>query len=84
MKAAWYEKQGPARDVLVVGVMDDPQPIVGEVRLRVVASGVNPGDVKKREDAFGIGMPYPRVITQSTKRRFPSRRSARQIANGSF
>ena len=25
-------------------------------------SGVNPGDVKKRQNAFGVGMPYPRVI----------------------
>jgi hypothetical protein len=25
MKAAWYEKQGAARDVLVVGEMDDPK-----------------------------------------------------------
>ena len=24
MKAAWYEKQGAARDVLVVGEMNDP------------------------------------------------------------
>ena len=55
MKAAWYEKQGPARDVLVVGEMDDPQPRAGEVRIRVAFSGVNPGDVKKREDAFGVG-----------------------------
>ena len=53
MKAAWYEKQGAARDVLVVG---------DELRIRVAFSGVNPGDVKKREDAFGVGMPYPRVI----------------------
>jgi len=65
MKAAWYEKQGPARDVLVVGTMDDPRPLSGEVRIRVAASGVNPGDVKKREDSFGIGMPYPRVIPHS-------------------
>src|SRR5713101_9429781 len=28
-------------------------------------SGVNPGDVKKRGDAFGVGMPYPRVIPHS-------------------
>jgi NADPH:quinone reductase-like Zn-dependent oxidoreductase len=62
MKAAWYEKQGAARDVLVVGNMDDPQPDAGEVRIRIAFSGVNPGDVKKREDAFGVGMPYPRVI----------------------
>ena len=65
MKAAWYEKQGPARDVLVVGEMDDPQPRAGEVRIRVAFSGVNPGDVKKREDAFGVGMPYPRVVPHS-------------------
>ena len=65
MKAAWYEKQGPARDVLVVGEMDDPEPRSGEVRIRVAFSGVNPGDVQKREDAFGVGMPYPRVVPHS-------------------
>lgn len=65
MKAAWYEKQGAAPDVFVVGEMDDPQPRGGEVRIRVAFSGVNPGDVKKREDAFGVGMPYPRVIPHS-------------------
>lgn len=65
MRAAWYEKQGPAREVLVVGEMPDPQPAAGEVRIRVAASGINPGDVKKREDTFGVGMPYPRVIPHS-------------------
>jgi NADPH2:quinone reductase len=65
MRAAWYEKQGAAREVLIVGEMQDPQPHVGEVRIRVAFSGVNPGDVKKREDAFGAGMPYPRVIPHS-------------------
>src|SRR6201993_3555993 len=65
MKAAWYEKQGAARDVLTIGEMDDPQPLAGEVRIRVAFSGVNPGDVKKREDAFGVGMPYPRDIPHS-------------------
>jgi NADPH2:quinone reductase len=65
MNAAWYEKQGPARDVLVVGTMPDPEPGPGEVRIRVAASGVNPGDVKKRQDTFGYGMSYPRVIPHS-------------------
>lgn len=65
MKAAWYERQGPASKVLVVGDMPDPGPGAGEVRIRVVASGINPGDVKKRLDAFGIGMAYPRVIPHS-------------------
>jgi NADPH:quinone reductase len=65
MKAAWYEKQGPAGEVLTVGDMPDPSPAPGEVRIRIAASGVNPGDVKKRQDAFGLGMPYPRVIPHS-------------------
>ena len=65
MRAAWYERQGAARDVLTVGEMDEPHPREGEVRIRVAASGVNPGDVKKRQNAFGIGMPYPRVIPHS-------------------
>lgn len=62
MKAVWYERQGLARDVLVVGDMDDPEPGTGQVRIQVKASGINPGDLKKRQDAFGIGMPYPRVV----------------------
>jgi NADPH2:quinone reductase len=65
MKAAWYERQGAAREVLVVGEMADPEPGEGEVRIRIAASGINPGDLKKRADAFGIGMPYPRVIPHS-------------------
>jgi NADPH2:quinone reductase len=65
MKAAWYEKQGPARDVLNVGEMAAPTAGPGEVRIRISASGINPGDTKKRGDAFGVGMPYPRVIPHS-------------------
>jgi NADPH2:quinone reductase len=65
MIAAWYERQGPARDVLMVGEMPDPHPAAGEVRIRIAASGINPGDIKKRQDAFGIGMPYARVIPHS-------------------
>lgn len=65
MKAAWYERQGSADDVLVVGEMPDPEPAPGEVRIRVAASGINPGDVQKRVDAFGYGMAFPRVIPHS-------------------
>lgn len=65
MKAAWYERQGPAEEVLIVGSMERPKPAHGEVLVRVAASGINPGDVKKRSDAFGIGMPFPRVIPHS-------------------
>jgi NADPH:quinone reductase len=45
--------------------MNEPKPGAGELRIRVAFSGVNPGDLKKREDAFGVGMPYPRVIPHS-------------------
>jgi NADPH2:quinone reductase len=48
--------------VVTIGEMDEPQPLAGEVRIRVAASGINPGDVKKRQNAFGVGMPYPRII----------------------
>lgn len=52
MRAAWFEKFGPARDVLVVGDKPAPQPQAGEVRVRLHASGVNPSDVKKRAGSF--------------------------------
>ncbi len=65
VKAAWYEKQGPAKEVIVVGEMPDPRPEQGEVRIRISASGINPGDVKKRQDTFGVEMAFPRVIPHS-------------------
>jgi NADPH2:quinone reductase len=65
VKAAWYEQQGPAREVLMVGEMPAPTPSPGEVRIRIAVSGINPGDIKKRQDAFGYGMPYTRVIPHS-------------------
>jgi NADPH:quinone reductase len=65
MRAAWYEQQGPARKVLKISEMADPTPGPGELRIRMVASGINPGDIKKRQNAFGYGMPYPRVIPHS-------------------
>jgi NADPH:quinone reductase len=65
MRAAWYEKQGPAKDVLTLGERPDPHPAAGEVRIRIAASGINPGDIKKRQDAFGYGMAYARVIPHS-------------------
>lgn len=65
MRATWYERQGRADEVLTIGTMSDPVPGPGEVRIRVAASGVNPGDVKKRRDEFSYGMPFPRVIPHS-------------------
>lgn len=65
MRAAWYERQGPAGGVLEVGELPAPTPGAGEVRLRVAVSGINPGDTKKRADFFGYGMAYPRVVPHS-------------------
>src|SRR5579885_1316007 len=65
MRAAWYERRGPARETLVVGEMPDPAPGAGEVRIAVRVSGLSPGDVKKRSGWRGAPMPYPRVIPHS-------------------
>ncbi len=65
MRAAWYERRGPASDVLVVGEMPQPSPGEGEVRIRLAFSGINPGDVKKRSGWQGSPMPYPRVVPHS-------------------
>jgi NADPH2:quinone reductase len=65
MRAAWYDRRGPAREVLEVGTMPDPEAGPGEVRIRIRASGMNPGDVKKRAGWQGAPMPYPRVIPHS-------------------
>ena len=44
IKAAFYERTGPAAEVLHLGVRPVPQPGLGEVRVRVYASAVNPAD----------------------------------------
>jgi NADPH2:quinone reductase len=48
MRAAYYEKNGPADEVLQVGEIDTPVPGPGEVRVRLATSGVNPSDTKAR------------------------------------
>ena len=60
MKAVWYERNGPA-EVLQPGEMADPEPGLGEVRVRIVASGVNPSDWKRRQ---GLTQPlsFPKVV----------------------
>ena len=60
MKAVWYERNGHA-DILEYGEMPDPEPGPGEVRVRVISSGVNPSDWKRRQ---GLTSPieFPRVV----------------------
>lgn len=62
MRAAWYERQGPAQEVLTVGAMPDPTPGPGEVRVRVRYSAVHVGDVGKRLGHWGSTMSFPRVV----------------------
>jgi NADPH2:quinone reductase len=65
VRAAWYDRTGPAREVIQVGERPDPEPGPGEVRVRVHASGINPSDVKRRAGWLGLEMPFPRVIPHS-------------------
>ncbi len=65
MKAAYYDRLGPAAEVLQVGDLDTPQPGPGEVRVRIAYSGINPSDVKSRRGLRSPLMPFPRVIPHS-------------------
>lgn len=63
MKAIWYERKGPAREVLNIGERETPVAGPGEVRIRVHRSAVNPSDTKQRGGARGnVTMPFPFVI----------------------
>lgn len=63
MKGVYYERKGPARQVLVLGDLPDPQPGPGEVRVKVAVSGVNPTDTKLRSGWDGATeMPFPRIV----------------------
>lgn len=65
MRAAWYTRQGPAREVIEIGDVATPVPDPGEILVRVAASGVNPSDVKQRAGAPGRALPFPRIIPHS-------------------
>jgi NADPH2:quinone reductase len=64
MRAVWYSRQGPAREVLEFGEIATPEPGPGEALVRLHASGVNPADAKRRAGAT-FGMEHPRVIPNS-------------------
>src|SRR4051812_29555424 len=63
MRAVWYDRQGPANEVIVTGELPTPEPGTGEVRVRLEASGVNPSDTYRRRGA--VPFEYPRVIPNS-------------------
>lgn len=67
MRAAWYSRFGAPVDVIELGEVERPEPAPGEVRVKLVWSGVNPSDAKARSGARpGVTHPpYPRVIPHS-------------------
>ncbi|MGE4013099.1 MAG: NADPH:quinone reductase [Alphaproteobacteria bacterium] len=64
MRAAYYEKNGPAKEVLHLGDVATPEPKAGEVRVRLHSSGVNPSDVKNRAGTTRK-IAFPRVVPHS-------------------
>jgi NADPH2:quinone reductase len=64
MRAAYYEANGAAAQVLRLGDVATPEPGAGEVRVKVATSGVNPSDVKSREGRTRK-IAFPRVIPHS-------------------
>jgi NADPH2:quinone reductase len=63
MRAVWYDRQGPANEVIMSGELPTPEPGTGQVRVRLEASGVNPSDTYRRRGA--VEAEYPRVIPNS-------------------
>ena len=64
MRAGWYEKTGPAHEVVAVGEIETPTPGPGEVLVRVHASGINPSDYKRRANVKAPAE-FPRVVPHS-------------------
>ena len=64
MRAGWYEKTGPAAEVVKVGDMDKPVAGAGEVLIRLHASGINPSDYKRRANVK-VAPEFPRVVPHS-------------------
>ena len=64
MRAAWFDKLGPASEVFQIGDIDKPIAGPGEVLVKVYTSGINPGDAKTRSgwqnvhDASGTVIPH--------------------------
>lgn len=64
MRAAYYERNGTAREVLQIGELATPHAGPGEVRVKLATSGVNPSDVKSRQGTTRK-IAFPRVIPHS-------------------
>ncbi|MGB5864746.1 MAG: NADPH:quinone reductase [Sulfitobacter sp.] len=67
MRSVFYDRFGPATDVLNVDTIDTPPPVAGEVCVRLAFSGVNPSDIKARAGTRPgiLKPPFPQVIPHS-------------------
>ena len=65
MRAAWYEKQGPASEVFQVGDLPTPEAGPGEVRVKLAFSGVNPSDSKRRTGFGSQVLGFPQIVPHS-------------------
>lgn len=64
MLAGWYERAGPASEVIKTCRLPVPQPGPGEVLIRLHASGINPSDYRKRGNTKAK-LEFPRIIPHS-------------------
>ena len=65
MRAAYYDRTGPAAEVLKIGEVPTPATGPGEVRVKIAWSGVNPSDVKSRAGTRTKTIPFPRIVPHS-------------------
>lgn len=65
MRAAVFDRTGPAEEVLQLIDLPVPVPAPGEVLVRVHASGINPVDVKTRAGLRTTQLPFPRITPHS-------------------
>jgi len=65
MKAVWFERFGPAHEVLVVGEQPVPEPAHGQVLVQLETSSPNPSDVKKRAGAMADLLAHGPIIPHS-------------------
>ena len=62
MRAAVYTKTGPAVEVLKIENLPRPSPRQNEILVRIVGSGINPADVKRRAGWRGTSISHGRII----------------------
>jgi NADPH2:quinone reductase len=60
MRAAVYERRGPAREVLRIVDRPIPEPAANEVRVKIAVSSVNPTDIKAR--VLDHSEPLPNIL----------------------